>query len=331
MPIIKQDKPSKTVQSIRMLKILKSKQYTKKEELASLLGETTTRNINNYKNALYDAGYYIDYQPGKEGGYYLVHDHIIPSATIQKEQIDALSQIYDYVLEDKNFVNRQLFLDFLSNILGNSDSSNKPINKFLFGHFPLSMKDNDIQNRYYLLQTAIDSGRKVKINYKGYYSDNIHIIHPIRLFKFQNWHIYAIDTRETRVGKNRYTAFKLHRIIDIELLPDHFEKDKEYEDSEHFSDRGLVTDQPINVKLLIYGSIGRTMDEKIYGENQKVELVNKNRMNYTFEARMYDPMVVLKFVLSLGSNCKVIEPLWLKKAVVENSKRIIEFYKRDDL
>lgn len=40
---------------------------SKKTEIAYLLGEETTRNINNYKkNTLYDAGYPIHYKPGKK-------------------------------------------------------------------------------------------------------------------------------------------------------------------------------------------------------------------------------------------------------------------------
>lgn len=331
MPKTIQDKPSKTIQSIRMLKILKSKEFVTKKEIASLLGESTLRNINNYKNALYDAGYQIEYKPGINGGYYLVHDQLLPSSNINRDQVEALSQVYIYVLEDKNFINRQVFLDFVSNILSSNDSVKNSNNHYLFGHFPLSMSDSDIQKRYYILQTAIDSHRKVKIKYKGYHSDIERVIHPLKLFKFQNWHVYAVDTRESKQGKNTYTQFKLHRILKIELLEESFVEEVGFDVNEHFTDRGLVTDTPFYVKLRIYGPMGRTIDEKVYGKNQKVYLDNKSRQTYNFEATMYDRFVVLKFVLSLGEHCKVIEPQWLKREVVHNAHKIIEYYKRDNL
>lgn len=328
MPRTIQNKPSKTIQCIRMLKILKSKQYIKKDEMASLLGEETTRNIVNYKNALYDAGYYIDYKPGKYGGYHLVHDTLLPNTLIKEETITALTQIYEYALKDKNFVNRQLFLDFVSNILSTNDSHFKESNSTLFGHFPLAMSDADIQKRYYTIQTAIDSKRKVKIKYKGYHSDIERIIHPYKLFKYQNWHVYAEDIRENQ-KEPTYTQFKLHRIKELEILDEEFKVDINYDENEHFTARGLSTDTPIYLKLKIYGPLGRMIDEKIYGENQVVTIENKRRKNYNFEATMYDRGVVIKFVLSMGSSVKVLEPKWLQKVVIDNSKKIIEFYKRD--
>lgn len=113
MPIIKSDKPNKTIQCIRLLKILKSKKYVKKAEIAYLLGEETTRNINNYKNTLYDAGYPIQYKPGRYGGYYLEFETMLPSMRPNAMQLKALSAVYEYLLKEGTMPHKQLLLDFL--------------------------------------------------------------------------------------------------------------------------------------------------------------------------------------------------------------------------
>lgn len=330
MPVYIQDKPSKTVQCIRMIRILKSQKYVKKKEIAELLGETTTRNINNYKNALYDAGYVIDFKPGKYGGYFLVHDQLLPASNLKREQLDSLAVMYDYVLEDNNFAYRSLFLDFVGNILGANDTVIKSDSPGLFGHFPLRMSTDEIQKRYYILNTAIDSHKKVWINYSSYRKDIERVIHPYRLYKFNNWHVYAIDDRVSN-KKNEYTSFKLHRIKEIKLLDDEFKVDVNYNEEEHFSDRGLHSDYSTDVELRVYGPYGRTLDEKLYGKNQIVTLENEKRLVYNFKATMYDRMVILKFVLSMGANCKVISPKWLQQAVYDNAVKVQQFYKRDDL
>ncbi|MGX8797736.1 hypothetical protein ACR6HW_17005 [Fusibacter sp. JL298sf-3] len=126
MPIKKYDKPNKTIQCIRLLKILKSKQYVKKAEIAYLLGEETTRNINNYKNTLYDAGYPIAYKSGKHGGYYLEFDAMLPSMKPNALELKALSTAYEFLLKESQVPHKNVLLDYIGNALLENINADTP-------------------------------------------------------------------------------------------------------------------------------------------------------------------------------------------------------------
>lgn len=319
MPVKKYDKPNKTIQCIRMLKILKSKKYVKKSEIAYLLGEETVRNINNYKNTLYDAGYPIYYKSGKHGGYYLEFDAMLPSMKMNEIKLQSLSLAYEYLLKESNVPNKNVLLDYLGNAFLENEKTFSNEELALYGHFPLSMTPEEIERRYYIIQTAIDSKKKVKILYKGYSNDNYRIIHPYKLFKFTNWIVFAYDEKVVNHSQSRFNKFKLHRMLDIELLDEEFEVDSGYVEEEHF-DRSGTKESTTHVKLKIFGRMGRMLDEKVYGQNQVVTCLDTKKHVYLFEADMRNSLVILKFILSFGSRCEVIEPVELRDEMIKDAK-----------
>ncbi len=325
MPVQKFEKPNKTIQCIRMLKILKAKKYVKKDEIAYLLGEQTSRNINNYKNTLYDAGYPIAFKSGKYGGYYLEYDAMLPSKKLNDDEINALRDAYSYLLKDSNVPNKRVVLDCIGNLMLGNESSLTDQELSVFGHFPLSMPHDEIEKRYYLLQTAIDAKKKVKILYKGYNNDNYKVIHPYKLFKFTNWHVFGLDETANR-DAFLFNKFKLHRIKSIEVLDENYTVPFSYHEKDHFDTVGLKDEEIIHVKLKIFGNVGRTLDEKIYGENQFIQCLNKRKHIYLFEADMKNRLVVLKFILSFGSKCEVIEPIDMRNQIIYDAKKTIEYY-----
>lgn len=327
MPIKKNDKPNKTIQCIRLLKILKSKRYCKKSEIAYLLGEETTRNINNYKNTLYDAGYPIHFRPGRNGGYYLEFDSILPSMRPSALQLKSLSVAYDYLLKEGNIPHKQLLLDYLGGVFLENEQSPDTDELALYGHFPLSMTSEELERRYYILQTAIDSKRKVKILYRGYVRDGERVIHPYKLFKFTNWMIFAREDGDYMSQQMLYNKFKLHRILEIELLDETYKIPWDYQESDYFDQEGMV--EPLtHVKLIIKGRLGRMLDEKIYGQNQVVTCLDEKTRMYLFEADMRNQMVIRKFILSFGSQCEVIEPVEIREEIIREARNTLSKYER---
>lgn len=329
MPVKKYDKPNKTIQCIRMLKILKSKKFVKKSEIAYLLGEETVRNINNYKNTLYDAGYPIYYKSGKHGGYYLAFDAMLPSMKMNEVELQSLSLAYEYLLKESNVPNKKVVLDYLGNAFLENEKTFSNEELALYGHFPLSMPAEEIERRYYIIQTAIDAKRKVKILYKGYSNDNYRIIHPYKLFKFTNWIVFAYDEKAINHSQSKFNKFKLHRMLEIELLDESFVVEPDYIEEEHFDSSG-VKEPTIHVKLKIFGRVGRMLDEKVYGSNQVVSCLDKKKHIYLFEADMRNSLVILKFILSFGSKCEVIEPIALRDEMIKDTKKSLWVYEKHE-
>lgn len=329
MPVKKYDKPNKTIQCIRMLKILKSKQYVKKAEIAYLLGEETVRNINNYKNTLYDAGYPIYFKSGKHGGYYLEFDAMLPSMKMNEMELESLSVAYEYLLNEINIPNKKTLLDYIGNAFLENEKKYSSEELALYGHFPLSMPAEEIERRYYIIQTAIDSKRKVRVLYRGYNNDHYRVIHPYKLFKFTNWIVFAFDEKMKHHSDAKFNKFKLHRMIEIELLDETYTHDPSYLEEEHFG-KSSMKEATTHVKLKIFGRIGRMLSEKVYGENQNVTCLDSNKHIYLFEADMRNSLVILKFILSFGSRCEVIEPAQLREEIIRNANRTLNHYKKID-
>lgn len=329
MPIKKYDKPNKTIQCIRLLKILKSKKYVKKAEIAYLLGEQTTRNINNYKNTLYDAGYPISYKSGKYGGYFLEFDAMLPSMKMNEFELKSLSVSYEYLLKESNVPNKNTLLDYLGNAFLENEKTYSIDELALYGHFPLSMPPEEIEKRYYIIQTAIDSKRKVRILYKGYSQDNHRIIHPYKLFKYTNWIVFARDESVVNDTFSSFSKFKLHRMKEIELLDDEYSIDIDYKEEDYFDHTG-TKESTTHVKLKVYGRMGRMLDEKIYGQNQIVTCLDSKRHIYMFEADMRNSLVIRKFILSFGSKCEVIEPAEIRVEMISDAKKSLRFYEKYD-
>lgn len=329
MPINKYNKPNKTIQCIRMLKILKSQQFVKKAEIAHLLGEETVRNINNYKNTLYDAGYPISYKSGKHGGYYLELDSMLPSMKMNDLELKALSTAYEFLLKESNVPNKNILMDYLGSAFLEREKSYNADELALFGHFPLSMSTEDIEKRYYIIQTAIDTKRKVRILYKGYGGDNERIFHPYKLFKYTNWLVFGYDESIDDKRFSRYAQFKLHRMLEIELVDEHYEVRDDYSE-ELFFDQTGTKEATIHVKLIIYGKLGRMLDEKIYGQNQVITRLDPKKHIYLFEADMRNSLVIRKFILSFGSKCEVLEPLNIRDEMVIDAKRTLRRYEKDE-
>lgn len=329
MPVKKYDKPNKTIQCIRMLKILKSKKYVKKAKIAYLLGEATTRNINNYKNTLYDAGYPIHYKSGKHGGYYLEFDSMLPSMKMDELQLKSLSVAYEYLLKDSHVPNKRTLLDYIGNAFLENDRVPNNDELALYGHFPLSMSPEDIENRYYIIQTAIDANKRVRILYKGYNRNNHRVIHPYKLFKYTNWAVFAYDESVTNKTNSKFSSFKLHRMLEIELLDESFTVNPDFDETHYFDQTGQK-ESFIHVKLKVYGRMGRMLDEKVYGQNQVVTCLDEQKHIYLFEADMKNELVILKFILSFGARCEVIEPIKIRQQIISDAQNILKSYEKYD-
>ncbi len=114
---------------------------------------------------------------------------------------------------------------------------------------------------------------------------------------------------------------------EIELLDEAYVVDPNYREEEHFDKKG--TKEPtIYVKLKIYGKMGRMLDEKIYGENQVVTCIDEKKHIYMFEADMRNDLVIMKFILSFGSRCEVIEPSKIRDEMIADSKNTLRRYKK---
>lgn len=254
---------------------------------------------------------------------------MLPSMKLSDEELKSLSVSYEYLLKESNVPNKKILMDYLGSAFLESEKTSSNEDLALYGHFPLSMSSEEIEKRYYIIQTAIDSNRKVKILYKAYNRDNYRIIHPYKLFKFTNWIVFAYDETIKGDSFSKFSKFKLHRIKEIELLDDVYSVDSTYSEEIYFDHKGII-ESTSHVKLKIYGNMGRMLDEKVYGENQIVTCLDREKHIYLFEADMRNALVIKQFILSFGSRCEVLEPEEFRLEMIRDAQRNLSRYEKSE-
>ena len=196
---------SKVSNAILMLRFLANhKKYTIKE-LAEKL-EVSERMVRSYKDDLEKAGVFIESIKGKNGGYILYDNVLLPKLQVSKYDAEVLGSLKEKIKDDP--------------ILSSSLST--LIDKVKFNEiYNVELKESfefDINNSDYLnvISECCNKKEKLAIYYASLSGDvKKRIIHPfgILLYKADNWVIAAFC--ELR-GEIR--LFNLNRIKKIERL-----------------------------------------------------------------------------------------------------------------
>jgi len=196
----------KVVNAITMLELLANGRKYSVNELAERL-EVTPRMVRSYKDALEQAGIYIDSIRGPYGGYVLNQTVRIPKRKFKIDDYKLLLEITKGI-EDENTKKKLIILaDKVHGIYQGSKEEKKVLLK-------------DDSDKYNALSRAIKEYRKVRIVYYSYNKgENERVIRPYDMFMFETgWGCAAFC--ET---KQDLRHFELKRIRSFELLTETFE------------------------------------------------------------------------------------------------------------
>ena len=323
---------SKTSLVIQMLQILNSGRVYKASELASLLN-TNQRNINEYKKEIEDVlRYPIITIPGKHGGYKLDTNAMIPSLKLTDDEKKILQIASDYIVARGDFLNTEAYVKAMSKIF--SSVSSLPITEetVVIPGVTLSMSADELNKRYNAIADSIKRKSKIIIDFLC--ADNVvraRTIHPYKLFMSNNaW--FVIGYCEMRKDV-RY--FKLNRIEKFTLTDKKYPSRTSYNEHEYFDTKGFKIgkdwyhgengqseDFHVHIKLELTGPPAMYVKEYVYGKNQKVTAIDDKTT--ILECDMHYMYNTIKFVLGFGTDCKVLEPEWLKVEVKEIARKMIQ-------
>lgn len=313
----------KSAMCIQMLQILNSGRVYKVSELADLL-ETNPRNIIEYKKELEEAGYYIISIPGKFGGYQLDKTAIMPSLKFTEEEKKAISDGAGYLEARNDFLLKKDFQTAMSKIYSSMRHNEPQVEPLVLDRFPLSMQNKEIVDRYNALEKCILRQFKIKLQYlslKNEVTDRI--FHPYRLFMYNNaWYVIGFDEKS---GEIRY--FKLNRINSFEIRSEQkFRRLLTYNESDYFDEYGMKKNgEWYPIKLQLFDQYAMLVKERVYGKNQAVEALEDGSSILTCEMQNKENIKV--FVLGFGEHCKVLEPEWLRKEIIEDMQNVFDRYK----
>lgn len=309
----------KTAACIKIIQILSCRDIVSTNELAELL-EINPRNIKEYIKELELCGYTVDSIKGIYGGYRLNKRDLLPATKLTDEEKKVLYNATEF-LGRSEYMEYDLFQSAMGKISAQfaSDKIITPI--AMYDRFPLQMDKNLLQERYIILQEAIDTQYKCEIDYSSTSNTTKHhVIHPYKLFGYNgSWFVLAWN--ETI---NDFGYFKLNRMEKIEKTKNHFSILRTYDESKYLDQFGMKQNGDYYHVELELKNLKPVMQERIYGKNQAIEDIDDNTIKFSCDMQNKD--MILTFVLSFGANCKVIEPQWLEDKVKEEIKNISRLY-----
>lgn len=312
---------SKAAPCLKLIQILSCRGLVSTAELAELL-ETNPRNIREYIKEIEMLGYTVTSITGKYGGYRLDKRDIFPSLRLTDDEKTSLLDGTEFLQRSPDFLNNANYQNAMGKIMSSFESNKELTPITMIDRFPLAMDKNLLQQRYMLLSDAIEGQIKCEMTYLP--ASNIakvHTIHPYKLFVYNGaWFVLAWSERI-----NDFGYYKLNRIEKIEKTRSYFTKLKTYDESNYLDSFGMTQNGDYYHIKLELKDLKTVIQERIYGKNQKVEEIDSHYIHLSCD--MQNKNMILSFVLSFGSKCKVLEPEWLRDMVNDELNKILDLYK----
>ena len=174
------------------------------------------------------------------------------------------------------------------------------------------------------LNIALKNNRRIKIKYFTAYSgiSKEREIDPYHITNHQgDWYViaYCHLAKEIKV-------FAISRIQEIKLTNHYYEIPSDFNIKEYFKGSfGIYESKEVyDIKLLITGDSMRYVKEKLWHESQKI--IEQKEGSIIMEMKVNNLTEIMFWILSLGKDCKVLEPNKLKDAIISEIKGMIENY-----
>ncbi|MEA5017550.1 MAG: WYL domain-containing protein [Erysipelotrichaceae bacterium] len=315
---------NRTALAIRMLQIMKTEGLIKKQTLADRL-EINLRNVIELKKELETAGYYIEVTNGKNGGYHLLDEYLLPINALSNDEISAIKEAYNYLkandryLKDSNF--EMAFVKIISNHM--NVTRYDPV----VAYSQLQTSSNLINKHYQQIKSAIKEQYRIKITYQPQNKDTVcWMFQPYELFQYNGmW--YLVGYRQSSKDlKAKTITIKLNRIKKIITTDVKFSFPSYFDIKDYVSKFGIVMNEQEKITVKIKGRY--YVSEYLYGDGQTIEYLDDNTM--ILSVVMNTKLMMKQFVMSLGSDCEVIAPDWLKQFIIDECKKTLLVYNKKD-
>lgn len=293
-----------------LAKLYASNTYVKGSEISEILG-INDRGVRRIIEELRDLGYNIVAKPGIYGGYRLLKDNLFLPLIIDEKYQTAWQELLSYIISSKDLANYSTIISLLNSL--SLLSERPPLDYYeSYQGFQLNpIIRNRIDDAYQILETAIKNHQVVNIVYEK--------INPLEISEFefipyriivynQNYYIKGHYYKDTKL-----ITLKLSRIKEINLSNKLFVFDEDFS----FKEKTVPFSEEVFSKIKVVLRISNKqidLKDYIFGDNQ---VIQDNENHFILTCEMYGDLVVRNFVLSLGVDCEVIEPLWLKKELKE--------------
>lgn len=293
----------------RLFKIvycLLNKGHTTASQLAADL-EVSIRTIYRDLDALSAAGIPLYTESGRNGGIYLMSNHVLDKALLSEtEKKEILTSLQS--MKAAEGINNEAVLQKLSAVFQMDLMNWLEVDFSRWGN-----NEND-NIKFNLLKTAIIQHIAVKLTYVSSYGDEYErIIYPLcLLYKTRAWYVRAFCP-----DKKVFRLFKLTRMIRCEMTSEIF-YDYVYCEAEESLQQCYESVTLRFVKEAAY---------RVYDEFDPSEIIRHTDGSLLVRAQMPSDAWLIGFLLSFGTQVEVIAPVELKAQLAKQAKLIYDHNK----
>lgn len=313
---------SKLSNTLRMLILLKSRGKMTLQEIADEL-EVSKRQVIRYREDLDKAGIYVTSTPGKYGGYTLEGKDYILGLNVTNEEYLTLLAAQEH-LKYENFIGYKDLKTLVDKIGALRECENSMDFDFYIKNTKSSYNLQKEKEIWFDIKAAIISNRKIKILYKSAKRESSsRIVHPYYIFQYKG-SMYFAGYCEYR---QEMRDFKISRVGEHKILEEKFQKSDDFNLENYMKNCfGIFKDEELFIKLEIEYPMAQIVKEKIWVDNQRIEELD-HKDAILFKARVRGMTEIKSWILSMGSDVRVIEPKYLKEEIQKEARQLLENYK----
>lgn len=297
---------------LSMLLIISKKGIVTGKELADHF-EVSLRTIYRDIEKLSEAGVPIASIGGKGGGYYVMENYNVDNLFLKKDEASTFMAIMDNLssLFGKNTNFNDMVLK-IENTYRRESTDKLSIN---MSHF--SMED-ELKEYLFLMNKAIEENKLLIFDYSNRRMDySERTVEPVQItFSAGQWYLVAFCRY-----RNDYRRFKLVRISHLKMGDGFEERAISKEEIEVIFEESYHR-QSIQVILKFTNRMGEQLTEYFQKENiQKTE----DNQYLVIDHFPYEDGL-LKYILSFGKECEIVEPRYLRDELKEYIKELLLTY-----
>jgi predicted DNA-binding transcriptional regulator YafY len=296
-----------------MLMILNKGTITGKELAENY--EVSIRTIYRDIEKLCEAGVPIASMGGIGGGFYIMESYNLDKLFFNKREVKPFMEMMNSLklMFGKNQDFKDLALKFERLYDGEKYSNNNlTIN---MSHFSM---EEELKEGIYIINKAIEDNNLLEFDYINRRMEySVRIVEPIQIiYNDGEWYLLAFCR-----NRKDHRKFKLVRMRNIKLGNYFTKSDVTIEEIKSKLDKDYIS-KSIKVKLKFPRKAGEQLKEYFPRESITTTVDNFNIVEefYPYEEGL------IKFILSLGNDCEVIEPLYLRRAIEKYIKELLKKY-----
>lgn len=286
--------------------ILMQKKKVTAKELADKF-EVSTRTIYRDIEILSRANIPVYATKGKEGGIGLLEGYVLNKCILSEEEQNQIL----FALQGMKKVRGKEEKNILEKL---STLFNKEINDWIKVDFSNWEKDNEQEERFDMIKTAILNKNLIKFTYYNSNGERSkRIVEPLQIwFKDKSWYLISYCRL-----KEDYRIFKITRIKEIEILQKHFERNLPKEKKEEkYSLKNISLELEIN----------KEMTYRVYDEFENREITKKEDGNFIVNVEYPENEWIYGYILSFGEYAKVLKPEYAKTIIKDKLQKTLKNY-----